>query len=94
MKISKDRFFAVKLLIIDSFVDLRLFTIGKTNVLNRAAVIPIEEYAELLKIAEQFEKLAVLKPLADVIQQRELKIMDEAQTDKKLQEGQDYGTDK
>lgn len=79
--IFKEKVFTAKLIIIDSFVDLRLFTLGKTNILNRAAVIPIEEYAELLQAAERFEKLAILKPLANVIDQREVQIMQDAAYD-------------
>lgn len=83
MKILNAKTYAMKLTIIDSFVDLRLFTQGKIIILNRAAVIPLEEYAALLHKAEQFEKLAVLKPLADVIKRREMKIMEDAAYDEK-----------
>lgn len=81
MKILKNKIYAVKLTIIDSFVDLGLFTQGKIMILNRAAIIPLEEYAALLHTAEQFEKLTMLKPLADAIKRRELKIMEDAAYD-------------
>ncbi len=84
MKFLKGKIQVPAIMIVDSFVDLSLFNCGKPHTLNRAAIIPLEEYAELLQDAERFEKLAMLKPLAEVIRQREIAIMDEAQIDKKL----------
>ncbi len=81
MNILKKKAYPAKLIIIDSFVDLRLFTFGKTMTLNRAAIIPLEEYAALLQAAEQYEKLTMLKPLADAIKQREMKSMEDAAYD-------------
>ncbi len=89
MKILKGQVFAGKLIIENSFIDFGLFTCGKNkqaNKLNRAAIIPLEEYAKLLQIAEQFERLAILMPLHEALQKREIEIMDEAQVDKKLLE--------
>lgn len=83
-----------KLIITDTFVDFRLFTVGKPISLNRAAIIPLEDYGKLLQIAEDYEKLQMLQPLVDVLKQRELKSMDDAQTDKNLLGAPDDGTDK
>ena len=84
MKIFKGKVFAGKLNIENSFIDFGLFTCGKINKLNRAAIIPLEEYAKLLQAAEQFERLAILMPLHEALQKREIEIMDEAQVDKNL----------
>ncbi len=84
MRLLKGKVFAGKLTIENSFIDFGLFTCGKTNTLNRAAIIPLEEYAKLLQAAEQFERLAILVPLHEALQKREIEIMDEAQIDKNL----------
>lgn len=72
------------LYITDSFIDFTLFRVGSTlpTMLNRAAIIPLEEYARQLQAAEDYEQLKVLQPLADALEQRELKILDNAQIDK------------
>ena len=88
MKVLKGQVFAGKLIIENSFIDFGLFTCGQTNKqtnkLNRAAIIPLEEYAKLLQAAEQFERLAILMPLHKALQKREIEIMDDAQVDKNL----------
>ncbi len=84
MKLLKGKVFAGKLIIENSFIDFRLFTLGKINKLTRAAIIPLEEYARLLQAAEQFERLAILKPLHEALQKREIEIMDKAQIDENL----------
>ncbi len=84
MKFLKGITFVGKLTIEDSFIDFRLFISEKTNTLNRAAIIPLEEYAKLLQAAEQFERLAILMPLHEALQKREIEIMDEAQIDENL----------
>lgn len=89
MEILPGRVYAGELLIEDSFLDFRLFTRGKINILSRAAVISLEEYASLLQIAKKFERLGKLKTLDEALMKKEIAIMDDAQTDKKLQEGRD-----
>lgn len=83
-----------RLIITDGFVDFSLFTVGRGTALDRAAIIPLEEYGRLLEIAEDYEKLKLLQPLADVMVAREKKRMDEAQIDKSLLGDPDDGTDK
>lgn len=84
MRFLQGKVFAGKLIIEDSFIDFGLFTCGKINTLNRAAIIPLDEYARLLQVAEQFERLALLKPLHKALQHREIELMDDAQIDKNL----------
>ncbi len=94
MKILPGRVYAGNLLIEDSFLDFRLFTQGKVNILSRAAIIPLEEYARLLQVAEKYERLAKLKSLDEALMKKEIAIMDDAQIDEKLQGDRDHGTDK
>ena len=56
------------LIIEDSFINFYNFTtsIGHAT-LKEAAIIPLSEYLELLHIAEKYEQLAGLQPLADHI---------------------------
>ena len=75
-----------KLVITDSFVDFTLFTIHpkKAVVLNRAAIIPIQDYSRLLQIAEDYEQLKLLQPLVEALDQREIESMEDACHDDKL----------
>ena len=83
MKNLPGRIFAGNLLIEDSFMDFRLFTIGKKDVkiLRRAAIIPLAEYTDLLQKAERYERLALLKSLHEALQKRQIESLDDAQTD-------------
>lgn len=86
MKNLKNKPCPLRLIITDSFIDNRLFTQGKITILHRAAIIPLEEYVELLQAAENYERLAILKPLHKMLQRKEVKIMEDAAYDKALLE--------
>ena len=86
MKNLNNKLRPLRLIITDSFIDNTLFTQGKITTLHRAAIIPLEEYVELLQAAENYERLAILQPLHKVLQRKEVKLLEEAAYDEELLE--------